>query len=289
MVRAHESRGPVMTWPVSSRGVVSYKDRPYELRPTAAGYDVAIGDDVIGSLSMFRILGGSVLWQHRRRGGDLSVPYVTRAGAADGLWRAHVRESTTPRATPARLAHRGRAAPADLPAHCSHGRPSGHRPPPYWRARESRPAPVDALLSSVAIDFDGVIHDHSDHPFRHPCHIDGPPARGAFALLRDLLQSGSVVWLHTARLCAGIDPGDTSVPELPIGVRVEALREWFDRNGGGDIVRADGWRWWTGRGKPPAGVYVDDRAVVAFASGVPTRADLLHAARARVIAEGGEA
>lgn len=152
---------------------------------------------------------------------------------------------------------------ASLPAHCSHGRPPGHRPPPMWRPRESDPKPSPlACWERTAIDFDGVIHDSRDHLFRHPCHIDGPPMVGAFDLLRHLLRQGGVVWLHTARLCADIDPRDTDVPELPIGVRVEALREWFRRHGGQDITQHDGWRWWTGRGKPPASRYIDDHAVL---------------------------
>ncbi len=98
-------------------------------------------------------------------------------------------------------------------------------------------------MVTLAVDFDGVLHD-SGHP--EPGHKMGPPVDGAVQAVIDLSHLGHTVIVHSCR--ANTNAG------------LEAMVEWLDWAGLADDVKV-----WDQPGKPRADCYLDDRAV-AFTS-----------------------
>lgn len=148
--------------------------------------------------------------------------------------------------------NQARQLATDTVAHCRHRRKPGHRPPRYR---------FDERSPRIAYDFDGPIHDTSAHPFRSAEVIEGAPTDGAFKNIRDLLETDSLVIVHTCRLTNNVPDHATDVPDSPLAPRIDALLEWFRHHGAGDIVDHDGFSLWTHGGKPPASVYIDDKAL----------------------------
>jgi hypothetical protein len=119
------------------------------------------------------------------------------------------------------------------------------------------------FVRRMALDFDGVVHQHVSK-WTGPLDIHDPPVPGAFAFIRDLLARDWVVFIHTTRLCYGIDRELSTLPQLEVAPRLEALLAWFEAQGFTDIrelVAAKKIVPWTGTGKPPAYFYLDDHAV----------------------------
>lgn len=109
-----------------------------------------------------------------------------------------------------------------------------------------------------AVDFDGVIHDCPG--FTSPEEVNGPPMNGAIDWLRSALGSGHVIVLHTCRLMHSVPKRETTVDEIAIRPRLDAIRDWFAANGAIDVWTHDNFRPWVYGGKPWAHVYIDDRA-----------------------------
>lgn len=98
---------------------------------------------------------------------------------------------------------------------------------------------------SIALDFDGVIHDYA---LGYTGHVpEGGPVPGALEFVQELLEAGWTVYIHT---CRALPEQEGWKPRVE---RVGAVTEWLEWHGfpGGLIVTAD---------KPHALLYVDDRA-----------------------------
>lgn len=111
---------------------------------------------------------------------------------------------------------------------------------------------------TIAVDFDGVIHQYVS-PWTSPVDVHDPPVPGALDFLRRLLGSGWRVIIHTARLMNNVPPAETDVPEIDLTSRVQAIRAWFREHDAQDVEAAVSF--WTAGGKPHADVYLDDRAL----------------------------
>jgi len=111
---------------------------------------------------------------------------------------------------------------------------------------------------TIAVDFDGVIHSYTS-PWVNAHTIPDPPVEGAIAWLREMAQDFQVI-IFTTR-------GKT--PEGRV-----AVQEWLENNGWIDgayvTVTAE---------KPPALVYLDDRAVRFEGPGTFPSKEQIHAAR----------
>lgn len=95
---------------------------------------------------------------------------------------------------------------------------------------------------AVCVDFDGVLHRYSRGWHDGSCY--DPPVQGAFEALREIRRRGYRIVVYSARL-----DGDR-------GWQAAAMREWFERHGGRDLLRGI-----TFEPKPSAIAYIDDRAL----------------------------
>jgi hypothetical protein len=95
------------------------------------------------------------------------------------------------------------------------------------------------MKRTVCIDFDGVIHSY-DNETQHST-VGGKPVPGAFDFLKDLLQNNFTVVILSARAIAA--------------TQIDLMKAWFRTNGfpEGASLRITNI-------KPPALVYIDDRA-----------------------------
>ena len=96
-------------------------------------------------------------------------------------------------------------------------------------------------MSTIALDFDGVLSDYSGWQGRHA--LLDPPVEGAIQAIRDYQDAGLVVVIYTSRA------------DHPEGVTM--IERWL-REHGLQQKRIDSIKI-TDR-KPPAIVYLDDRA-----------------------------
>lgn len=102
---------------------------------------------------------------------------------------------------------------------------------------------------SIAVDFDGVIHQYvSQWVDEHT--IPDPPMPGAFAWLRQMVEHYRVI-VYSSRLPAGLSE----------------MGRWFEENGGQDLLER--LEFWDKPGKPTALIYVDDRGF-RFEGAFPT-------------------
>lgn len=101
-------------------------------------------------------------------------------------------------------------------------------------------------MQTVAVDVDGVLAQYGTW---NGIDCIGDPIDGAVDFTRELSQDYRVL-IYTARCTPGNNPG-YSEQELAAKVRT-----WLDKHG---FVYAD---IWSGKGKPAAIAYVDDRGVM---------------------------
>lgn len=92
---------------------------------------------------------------------------------------------------------------------------------------------------TIAIDFDGVLHEYLS-PWSGATVVRDGPVRGAQQAVADYLERFEVVVFSTRAHQEG---------------GVEAMRAWLTEHG-----FPAGLKIWTEPGKPPAIVYIDDRA-----------------------------
>ena len=91
----------------------------------------------------------------------------------------------------------------------------------------------------IALDFDGVIHWDPPGPFGPP--PNGPEVPGALDWIRKTLAAGHEVVVFSCRASEAHG--------------IEAMRSWFCRRGGDDLVDLVEWA----TTKPRATIYLDDR------------------------------
>lgn len=112
------------------------------------------------------------------------------------------------------------------------------------------------MKTTIAIDFDGVIHQYTS-PWSHVLEISDPPVDGAFEFIRGALREGFDVVIFTAR--ANADPNakwfNNNPKHDPSGVD-KNIREWMVRHGLEQEI-AD--KIEITAIKPSAAVYIDDR------------------------------
>lgn len=98
---------------------------------------------------------------------------------------------------------------------------------------------------TIAVDFDGVLHAYTSPWTAADVILDGPTP-GAQDAVRDWLRHFDVLVFSTRAHQQG---------------GAAAIDEWLERHGFPLVVEGGGTlRIWEGEGKPPALVYVDDRA-----------------------------
>jgi hypothetical protein len=135
---------------------------------------------------------------------------------------------------------------------------------------------IPQFILTLALDFDGVVHQHVSK-WTGPLDIHDPPVPGAFEFMRDLLSAGWRIYIHTTRFTHSIDPDLTDIEEIELAPRVAAVLYWFETHGFQDIcqlVEEKRVVLWTSGGKPPAYFYLDDHAV-RFEGTFPTQGELL--------------
>ena len=99
---------------------------------------------------------------------------------------------------------------------------------------------------SIAVDFDGVIHQHVSPWIGDPTHIPDPPVPGAIAWLTAMIESYDV-FIFTCRL---LTPKRSPVER--------AMCVWLAAHGAEErVIHALHFV----TEKPHAGIYLDDRAV----------------------------
>ena len=101
------------------------------------------------------------------------------------------------------------------------------------------------MKKTVCVDLDGVLADFSGG--WQGIDVIGDPIPGAVEFVKPLSELADVL-IFTTRCSVDIQKLAPHLLRRPV-------QEWLDRNG---FVYAD---IWTGRGKPIASAYIDDRAV----------------------------
>lgn len=101
----------------------------------------------------------------------------------------------------------------------------------------------------IACDWDGVINSYTSG-FEGPGIFNDPPVPGAIQWLTACHRAGRVIVINSTRLNE----------ETKDGAVQGAMKEYLLRHGCPQEV-VDALHFWTGRGKPRARAYVDDRAV----------------------------
>jgi len=100
----------------------------------------------------------------------------------------------------------------------------------------------------LAIDLDGTILEFDwDKWEKHGQNYWDKPKEGAIEALKRLKEDGHYIVIHTCRVVTDVNPGYT-LKEL-----VENVKKILERY---DIPYDE---IWTGRGKPIAHIYIDDR------------------------------
>ena len=108
----------------------------------------------------------------------------------------------------------------------------------------------------VALDFDGVVHSFVSG-WKGSLEVADPPVPGAFDFIRDCMNDGVEVMIHSARFAW--DESEHFHEDTDVRDRVEAVLLWFVEHGL-ELEFADRLKFHTGPGKPHAELYVDDRA-----------------------------
>ena len=90
---------------------------------------------------------------------------------------------------------------------------------------------------TIAVDFDGVIHGYAGYSDK----IDGMPVDGAFNFLDELLDSGFIVVILSARARSSD--------------QIKLMKEWFAVNNFSRLSDLE-----ITNEKPTASMYIDDRA-----------------------------
>ena len=99
---------------------------------------------------------------------------------------------------------------------------------------------------AIAVDFDGVIHQHISPWIGDPTHIPDPPVPGAIAFLATMVEHYEV-FIFTCRL---LTPKRSSVER--------AMCRWLATHGASEaVIHALHFA----SEKPHAGIYLDDRAL----------------------------
>lgn len=99
----------------------------------------------------------------------------------------------------------------------------------------------------IAVDFDGVIHDYTGG--WRGGEIYGDPVKDARWAMQHLWRRGHKILIYTCRAYPGVVNG------RKVRGKKRELAAWLEQH------RIPYDEIWTGRGKPPADIYVDDRAV----------------------------
>ena len=108
---------------------------------------------------------------------------------------------------------------------------------------------------SIAVDFDGVIHQYVSK-WTKATEISDPPMPGAFEWLQEMVKHFDVV-IFSARLTPH-PKGDGTLDWETANKAKEMMRVWF-RNHGMPEHAIDELVFWQQPGKPTALVYIDDR------------------------------
>lgn len=118
---------------------------------------------------------------------------------------------------------------------------------------------------TIAVDFDGVIHQYTTKWERADL-IPDPPIPGAFDWLDEMVKHFKVV-IYSSRITQHED----QIRESAV-LGLNAVKDWF-RSYGLDTSTFRKLEFWTSPGKPTALIYLDDRAV-RFAGEFPTKNDI---------------
>lgn len=128
---------------------------------------------------------------------------------------------------------------------------------------------------SIAVDFDGVIHQYIS-PWVDSMVIVDPPIPGVFQWLTEMVEKFNIV-IHTCRLKQHNGPehlNEVYPPQMPDEVKAvrAAIKLWFLEHGLAESV-VEQLIFWTKPGKPTALVYIDDRGY-RFEGKLPTEPDI---------------
>lgn len=120
---------------------------------------------------------------------------------------------------------------------------------------------------SIAVDFDGVIHQYTS-PWTDVREINDPPMPGAFEWLEEMTKHFKVI-IHTCR----VTPRDnTEAGWAMSSVVVKRIAHWMREHGLPADVLAK-LEFWRKPGKPTALVYIDDRGF-RFEGEFPSKNDI---------------
>ena len=117
---------------------------------------------------------------------------------------------------------------------------------------------------SIAVDFDGVIHQYTSK-WTRPGDIKDPPMPGAFEWLERMVKYFKVV-IYSSRITPHDDQPATDTEGLL------AVVAWFQEHELPQKV-LDKLELWVGKGKPTALIYIDDRAF-RFWGDFPTKGEI---------------
>lgn len=106
---------------------------------------------------------------------------------------------------------------------------------------------------SVAVDFDGVIHQYTSK-WTTATEIKDPPVPGAFSWLKRTSRDFNII-IWTSRLTCD---EDTEAGWARVIDAEKAIREWFVAHGFDAELLAT-FEFWNAPGKPHALIYIDDR------------------------------
>ena len=106
---------------------------------------------------------------------------------------------------------------------------------------------------TVAVDFDGVLHQNWQPNFERADHIANLPVVGAMRWLMDLMIRNVEIIVHSVRLSPGHPRPNESYEQYKV---VKAMRSWFEEHGGDTLAH---YIQFALQGKPNADVYVDDK------------------------------
>lgn len=118
-----------------------------------------------------------------------------------------------------------------------------------------------AYAPRICIDFDGVLNSYRSG-WTGPASIPDAPTEGAREFVRSLLDAGWEIVVCSTRA------------ETPEGLK--AISDWWATYGFPDAGELNGAEPWLVHGKPPALVYLDDRAL-RFDGAWPSLSQVEHA------------
>jgi len=108
---------------------------------------------------------------------------------------------------------------------------------------------------SIALDFDGTIYASK---FVRADIVDGEPTTGAIDWLREQLEAGVIIIIHTCRLTPH-HQGSTWNHHVEQSLVIDLIKRWLGQWLAPEEVEA--LRWWTHAGKPSASMYLDDKGL----------------------------